>query len=630
MPRDVHDNVPVKLPPHQLRLSRVLCTLQARPADTFQSTAFNEKKSIEPLGVPSGSERGGVVLPLPSSARNNGAEIRPHYGSLREVPRMPVYRRASSHRGVVARSSARAISLLGATLIAVVSADAQSSATSRARSPAATRRLTGPEIVRAVRPSVLFLRALDAKGALLSTGSGWIAPDGRVVTNAHVVEGAARMEALDADGETVGLWASAEFVSLEDDLAVLSRPTIRRPALRVSSVDVQDGERLFVFGAPRGFQNTVTNGVVSARRHVDGTELVQMSAPVTFGSSGGPVVNEAGAVVAVTVAGFPDSPGLNFAVALPRLKAALGTPPQLLSFPPERREVADVVAAEAAPKGVEVPEARTGAAVSTAPVSTNRGPRSRVTGIATSGGTRASAGPGAVSAGLALLMATPFEVRGSWSFYRKPKPVGLDRTGARIEIAIRDTVLGSNGSAVVVRVDQRWLWKDWPRESTKAQASGTILATGAGMLPISGAGEFFEEKPLVRDERTRFTYTATDDAVTVGVDNRDGYIGTQKLEMPGYYWFDGRSLVALAIAYGRSIQGSETLKVFYGAALLDARVSRLLEPSAKCPHSGPITAISIEVSDLPLLRMQVVLDSATGEPLCLIPNDGKVVLREKK
>jgi S1-C subfamily serine protease len=88
-----------------------------------------------------------------------------------------------------------------------------------------------------------------------------------------------------------------------------------------------------VIGAPEGFQNTVSDGIVSAFRRVDGQPLMQISAPISHGSSGGPVLNRRGEVLGVAVAVWAGGQNLNFAVPLEALRAALSAEEARLAFP---------------------------------------------------------------------------------------------------------------------------------------------------------------------------------------------------------------------------------------------------------------------------------------------------------
>ena len=165
-------------------------------------------------------------------------------------------------------------------------------------------------------------------------GSGVIlTADGFIVTNAHVVEGARRVQVvLTADlkapaGTSIVRPAGRQFegrvvgVDRETDLAVVKIDATGLPVLALGDSDtVQPGELVFAFGNPFGLENSVTMGVVSAvgrqRAADDPMVYVQTDAPINPGSSGGPLVDVEGRVVGINtfiVSQSGGSEGLGFA-----------------------------------------------------------------------------------------------------------------------------------------------------------------------------------------------------------------------------------------------------------------------------------------------------------------------------
>lgn len=179
---------------------------------------------------------------------------------------------------------------------------------------------TGPQIGGA---QVNLGQALDATVTISvdggrSSGSGFlVSGDGLLVTAAHVIEGAV--------AATVQLRGGGEFpvegVVFRDrrlDLAIIRISGLELPTIEFGDSDGLDvGQRIYVVGAPLGLSSTVSDGLVSQLRSVDGTRLIQISAPVSPGSSGGPVVTEAGRVVGVVVSGVRGGGAENLNFALP-------------------------------------------------------------------------------------------------------------------------------------------------------------------------------------------------------------------------------------------------------------------------------------------------------------------------
>ncbi len=172
-----------------------------------------------------------------------------------------------------------------------------------------------------VGPSVVSLsvgrRGRFGQGA----GSGVvIAPDGYILTNAHVVDGAGRVEVTFDDGKT--LQARPVGGDRATDLAVVRVNASDLKHVKIGSdADLLRGQLVVAIGNPLGFESTVSAGVVSATgrslRGVDGRlveNLVQHTAPLNPGNSGGPLVDFRGHLVGVNTAIIAFAQGMSFAI----------------------------------------------------------------------------------------------------------------------------------------------------------------------------------------------------------------------------------------------------------------------------------------------------------------------------
>jgi hypothetical protein len=158
----------------------------------------------------------------------------------------------------------------------------------------------------------------------MSLGSAFVI-DGTVVTNLHVIRGAAK-----ATAKPIGS-ADAAFVdgvlasSADLDIARLSVPGLALPSLQLvetSSVDV--GTRVYAVGNPEGLEGTFSEGIVSGQRVVGKSHrFIQITAPISPGSSGGPVLDDRGRVVGVATATFLQGQNLNFAVPADAVREVL-------------------------------------------------------------------------------------------------------------------------------------------------------------------------------------------------------------------------------------------------------------------------------------------------------------------
>lgn len=183
----------------------------------------------------------------------------------------------------------------------------------------AAKHLVGQElaprdIAARARPAVVLVTAL-AGGQAIGQGSGFfVSADGRLVTNRHVVEGADQLRVELSSGE---VYDRVFFVSADErrDLVILRIPVASSMPLSMTDEwGVQVGDPIYVIGNPMGLEGTFTDGLVSARRTVDGVALIQISAPISPGSSGGPVLNAAGEVVGIATSTVRDGQNLNMAV----------------------------------------------------------------------------------------------------------------------------------------------------------------------------------------------------------------------------------------------------------------------------------------------------------------------------
>jgi tetratricopeptide (TPR) repeat protein len=178
-----------------------------------------------------------------------------------------------------------------------------------------------PELVRRVKPSVVAIVTYDAKGDKLSRGSGFFTASDRVITNRHVLEGAYKAE-IHTVNDLAYTVKGVLAVDGEGDIALLQvdiPPGVASP-LTVVRTSPQEGESIVVIGNPLGLEGSISNGIVSAVRDIPNFgRIIQITAPISSGSSGSPVVNMRGEVVGVATLQLTDGQSLNFAVPSDRV-----------------------------------------------------------------------------------------------------------------------------------------------------------------------------------------------------------------------------------------------------------------------------------------------------------------------
>jgi len=186
--------------------------------------------------------------------------------------------------------------------------------------------LSASAIFKNARASIVLIVAGDNSGKPTVQGSGFIEASDRIVTNHHVVVGTSTAIAIFSDGATApitGVVADSDT----NDLIVLIAKTSQRPALQLGDeLSLQQGDPVYAIGAPRGLELTLTNGIVSAFRNMDNRFLIQSTAAIGHGSSGGPLFDRGGKVVGITSSALSDTPGVYFAVGVSDLKRLLRTP----------------------------------------------------------------------------------------------------------------------------------------------------------------------------------------------------------------------------------------------------------------------------------------------------------------
>ncbi len=180
------------------------------------------------------------------------------------------------------------------------------------------------EVIKQSVDSVVLVEVRDASDKTIKTGSGFIAtPDGRIVTNYHVVKGARSAYVKLSNGaffKVDGLIAS----DADADIAILKVAANNLPVLAFGdSEKAAVGQSVVAIGSPLGLENSVSNGIVSAIREEGGRKWIQTTAAASVGNSGGPLINSSGEVLGIVAWKLVGGENLNFAVPSNSVKALL-------------------------------------------------------------------------------------------------------------------------------------------------------------------------------------------------------------------------------------------------------------------------------------------------------------------
>jgi tetratricopeptide (TPR) repeat protein len=173
-------------------------------------------------------------------------------------------------------------------------------------------------LAKKARPAVLLLVVSDANGKEIATGTGFVvSSDGKLITNFHVIEGAANAVAKAENG---GLFPVEGVLASDpkNDLVLLKLKGKELPFLTLGkSENIEVGTRIAVIGSPLGLEGTLSEGIVSSVRELENNQrLLQVTAAISPGSSGSPVLNAKGNVIGVASALLRSGQSLNFAVPI--------------------------------------------------------------------------------------------------------------------------------------------------------------------------------------------------------------------------------------------------------------------------------------------------------------------------
>ena len=199
--------------------------------------------------------------------------------------------------------------------------------------------LENKEKLAEITASVLKLECYDDEGNVFTTGSGFVAfSDNVVVTNYHVIEDHPyAIKALSEGGREFEIEAIVSF-NQEMDIAILkTRGSTGLTPLTFAEKAVEKTDKVVAIGSPLGLMNTVSDGIVSGFTQIGKESVIQFTASISHGSSGGVLLNETGEVVGVTFASFSEGQNLNVAIPIKYVsdlysREANKTPKSVLAF----------------------------------------------------------------------------------------------------------------------------------------------------------------------------------------------------------------------------------------------------------------------------------------------------------
>lgn len=190
------------------------------------------------------------------------------------------------------------------------------------------------ELVKKTKPAVVLIQTFNDNNQPIAQGSGFfINNKGHIVTNYHVLEGAFRATIKTSSGMEypvegiIAKNADADIIKL-----VVNITDANIPFLNLSEIVPSEGQDIVVIGNPLGLESTVSAGIVSAVRDIPAFgKILQITAPISPGSSGSPVINSKGEVIGIATLIITKGQNLNFAIPSDKIIALKETPKTSIS-----------------------------------------------------------------------------------------------------------------------------------------------------------------------------------------------------------------------------------------------------------------------------------------------------------
>ena len=166
------------------------------------------------------------------------------------------------------------------------------------------------EVFETVSQSVVTIVAVDAHGRAIGLGSGVVVRPRLVTTNCHVLRNA---DAVMYQERRYG--AKVVDSMVDRDLCLLSVDGLQAPVVQTGSTnDIRVGQKVFALGAPHGLELTFSEGMISSLRKTTDSPIIQTTAPISPGSSGGALLSKDGTLIGITTMQMIQGQNLNFAI----------------------------------------------------------------------------------------------------------------------------------------------------------------------------------------------------------------------------------------------------------------------------------------------------------------------------
>ena len=182
------------------------------------------------------------------------------------------------------------------------------------------------QIAKETRPALVAISHSSRPGSGDREGTGFFIEEGLIATNLHVIGDARAIKVVTSEGDEL----TVDSVHASDRKLDLALLRVKEKASHVltlgDSSELPDGQSVVAMGNPQGFRFSVVEGVISARREMDGMSMIQLAIPIEPGNSGGPLLNREGHVIGIPAMKSQLTDNIGFAIPVNALKLLLDKP----------------------------------------------------------------------------------------------------------------------------------------------------------------------------------------------------------------------------------------------------------------------------------------------------------------
>ena len=267
---------------------------------------IEDKLVLKPYEIPESTKSKDIKKESPTAQVKEEGRVRISLASIRRKDRdnKEIKTEASAANSHISNTG-------GAAKTAVASAD-----TNMPRSGIKIERELSYIELAKLSTSIVMIAVYDNRQKMLGTGSGiMIGKDGFILTNNHVIRGGYYFEVRIEDDERI--YKTDEVIKYNQylDLAIIRIARVLEPLRLFDGREkLVRGQKVVAIGSPLGLFNSVSDGIISGFRNIDNVDMIQFSAPISPGSSGGAVLNMFGEVIGISTAGFSEGQNINLAV----------------------------------------------------------------------------------------------------------------------------------------------------------------------------------------------------------------------------------------------------------------------------------------------------------------------------